>query len=232
LTIIATRRVIEKFSFEPQFNYIIYTFNSNYHKDKQGHMNGWRRQSPLHEVTGASPTDPALLRELPHCGKLVFQARGEIETVREAFVQAVGQELPVEPNTSTDVDHRVLWLSQRKWLIVLEPEMLRDTHRRLKEALMPQRCLVSDVSDGRIVLEVAGDRARDLLAGVCPLDLNDGHFGPGRCAQSLLVRVPLLLHQVDSRPGYHLYVDRSFARYAWDWLSDAAIDPAMEHQVR
>ena len=139
-------------------------------------------------------------------------------------VQVIGQELPVKPNTSTLASHRVLWLGPRRWLISMDCDTLQDTRRRLQAALSPLPCLVSDVSDARFVMEVSGNRARSLLANVCALDLDEQSFGPGQCAQTLLVRVPLLLHQVDEKPCFHLSVDRSLAHYAWDWLRDAASD--------
>ncbi len=82
--------------------------------------------------------------------------------------------------------------------------------------------MISDVSDSRTGIEVSGVHARALLSRVCALDLDTTSFVPGQCAQTLLVRVPLLLHQLDDRPTFHLYVDRSVARYAWEWLTDAA----------
>jgi sarcosine oxidase subunit gamma len=32
----------------------------------------------------------------------------------------------------------------------------------------------------------------------------------------------MLLHQLDDGPSYDIYIHRSFAVYAWSWLSDAA----------
>jgi sarcosine oxidase gamma subunit len=32
----------------------------------------------------------------------------------------------------------------------------------------------------------------------------------------------MLLHQLDDGPCYDIYIHRSFAVYAWNWLSDAA----------
>ena len=105
-----------------------------------------------------------------------------------------------------------------------QPANNRETRKQLQTALSGIPCLVSEVSDSRTGIEVSGAQARALLAKICALDLDVRSFRPGQCAQSLLVRVPLLLHQVDGQPAFHLYVDRSVARYAWDWLSDAATE--------
>jgi sarcosine oxidase subunit gamma len=82
---------------------------------------------------------------------------------------------------------------------------------------------VVDQSHGRAVLRLAGRRARDVLAKGCRLDLHPRAFRPGRCAQTVIAQVAVLLHQGDERPTYDLYV---FAGYAVDflgWLTSSAV---------
>jgi sarcosine oxidase subunit gamma len=162
------------------------------------------------------------LRELPHSGKLLLQARGDFGAIQQAVSGVLGQDLPVTANHSSISKNTVLWLAPRKWLIIFEHSDIAAVQRQLEEALTGMPCLVSEVSDARFGIEVSGVQARKLLAKVCALDLDPRSFCVGDCAQSQLVRVPLLIYQVDDRPTFHLFVDRSLARYAWDWLSDAA----------
>ena len=42
------------------------------------------------------------------------------------------------------------------------------------------------------------------------------------CARSLIVKVPIALHQVSDQPAYDIYVLRSYAEFLWLWLEDAA----------
>jgi len=190
-------------------------------------MVNWQRQSALQEfqtnTKNACMQDAELcIRELPFSGKLLFQASGNHETIQSAVSRVIGQDLPVEPNTSTTSIYTALWMKPGKWMILSEPEETPHIRQKLESALTDINFMISDVSDSRTGIEVSGVHARDLLSRVCALDLDARSFAPGQCAQSLLVRVPLLLHQLDDRPTFHLYVDRSVARYAWDWLSDAA----------
>jgi len=192
-------------------------------------MNNWIQNSALHacrtDAQNARLDGAGLcLRELPIDGKLLLQARGNIDAIRQAVSGVIGQDLPITPNTSTNSGNTVLWLGPRKWLIVLDPRHSREIRRQLESALSGIPCLVAEVSDARTGIEVSGAHARAVLARICALDLDAHSFGPGQCAQSLLVRVPLLLYQVDEQPVFHLYVDRSVARYAWDWLTDAAAE--------
>lgn len=133
-----------------------------------------------------------------------------------------GIPLPLAPNRVAATGAlRVLWLGPDEWLIVAEgeaPELLT----RLQHAVDGRRAAVNDLSSSRAIIEITGDRARDLLAAGCGLDLHPRVFGPGRCAQTLFAQVPVVLDQIDDAPHYRLLVRRSYARWLVDWMIDAA----------
>ena len=190
-------------------------------------MSDWTQNSALDAYRqGAQKAcleSPGLcISELPPSAKLLLQARGNPEAIGRAVNPVLGFDLPARPNTSVTGNPAALWLGPRKWLIILDSPNGRELQQQLETAMFGTPSLVSDLSDARAGIEVSGTQARTVLARVCALDLDARFFGPGQCAQSLLARVPLLLHQVDQAQTYHLYVDRSLAAYAWEWLSDAA----------
>lgn len=112
---------------------------------------------------------------------------------------------PTEPNTAAD---DVLWLGPDEWLVVGGRE--RD---------FPAAAAV-DVSANRVCLELSGRGARDVLAQGCSLDLRPRSFGPGRCAQTLLARVEVILHCTGD-DAFRILVRPSFAPYLRAWLEDA-----------
>ncbi len=147
----------------------------------------------------------------------------------KAFVAAVEQVLGVAPpaQANTVATHRgitLLWLGPDEWLVTLPDGRGAKALAALEEALAGQHFLVSDVSCSRTVIGLAGEHARDVLSKGCSLDLHPREFGPGRCAQSVLARCHMLLHQLDDTPTYDVYVHRSFADYAWTWLEDAGAE--------
>ena len=191
-------------------------------------MVNWQQQSALQHIQANEKTaclrDEGLsVRELPVSGKLILQVNGNHEAVQSAVTRAIGQHLPVLPNTSTTSKHTILWMKPTRWMILSEPEDIPQIRQKLETALAEFHFMISDASDSRTGIEVTGAHARTLMRRICALDLHEGSFPVGQCAQTLLVRIPLLLHQLDETPTFHLYVDRSVARYAWDWLTDAAI---------
>jgi sarcosine oxidase, subunit gamma len=84
---------------------------------------------------------------------------------------------------------------------------------------------VVELGSGQTVIEIAGPRAREVIAKGCPLDLHPRMFGPGSCAQSRLARALVTIAQVDGTPTFELIVRRSFADYVWRFLTDACRHP-------
>ncbi len=82
-----------------------------------------------------------------------------------------------------------------------------------------------DLSANRTTLELSGPGARTVLEKGCALDLHPRAFAPGRCAQTLLSKVAVVLDQLDAQPCYRLLVRGSFAQYLADWLLDAMPSP-------
>ena len=133
-----------------------------------------------------------------------------------------GLPIPLEPNRVTAMGTvRVLWQGPDEWLVTAEGDA-PDLLPRLERAVARRSAALTDLSASRVVLEIAGSGARALFAAGCGLDLHPRAFGPGRCAQTLLARVPVILDQLDDTPRFRLLVRRSYARWLGDWLVDAA----------
>jgi sarcosine oxidase subunit gamma len=147
-----------------------------------------------------------------------------------AFMAAVGRVLdlllPSEPCTAAARDHiGALWLGPDEWLVTCPAAEVTGLQSALREALAAVHAAITDVTDGRVAIRLAGPSARDVLAKGCPLDLHARAFPAGRCAQSLLAKASVLIHLVDDEPergpSFDVYIARSFAHYLWMWLEDA-----------
>jgi sarcosine oxidase subunit gamma len=131
--------------------------------------------------------------------------------------ELLGTPLPVVPNTGSEA---VLWLGPDQWLVFGASE------QQLRAALGDTPGSVVDVSANRVAFELSGPGAREVLEQGCAIDLHPRAFGPGRCAQTMLARANVVLHQVDDAPTYRLLVRPSFAGYLRSWLRDSAVLPA------
>lgn len=141
----------------------------------------------------------------------------------ERIGTAIGVPLPLEPGTAVrGGDVTVLWLGPDEWLVVGPDGAAPGLVERLTEAAAGEHVSVVDVSAQRTTLVVAGERARDVLAHGCALDLHPRVFGRDRCAQTTLARAGVVL--VSREDGFWLLVRSSFAGYVAEWLLDASVE--------
>ena len=163
------------------------------------------------------------LGERPHRCQINLRGDAGDSEFIAAVEATTGLRLPVEPNTvATAGELSALWLGPDEWLIVGPSGREGELASGLRGALQDRHVAVTDVSEARTVIAIAGPRARDLLAKGTSLDLHPRVFGPGRCAQSGIAKATMILHQLNDQPTFELYVANSFADYLWAWLEKAA----------
>jgi sarcosine oxidase subunit gamma len=183
------------------------------------------RRSPLAGVlpggrhTAGRPDDPDVViaerRGLSLVQVIARHGQDQEVAARLGLDPTPGQASDIEAGTA-------LWLAPGTWMIVAEHREDGALYQSLRAQLQEVAAVV-DQSHGRAVLRLAGRRARDVLAKGYRLDLHPRAFRPGRCAQTVIAQVAVLLHQGDERPTYDLYV---FAGYAVDflgWLTSSTV---------
>lgn len=178
------------------------------------------RFATLHQVSRGAVS----IRELPFLTLFNLLADSNDKTAMERLSVSLGCSLPVAPNTvMARGDRRVLWLGPDEWLVVDAPGQARSVAQALDGGLAGALGSVVDVSASRTTLEIRGARAGDLLAHGVPIDLESRAFAVGRCAQTLLGEVQVIVERRDPGSGFHLYARSSFSAFVGDWLLDAAV---------
>jgi sarcosine oxidase, subunit gamma len=128
--------------------------------------------------------------------------------------------LPAAPNTwRLSGGREVLWLGPDEWLLVAEPGSAPTMLEELEGALEGLHHSLVDVSAERTVVELVGDGRIDLLTRGCGLDLHPRSWRAGRCAQTLLAHVPVLLQEREH--ATRVFVRPSFSGHLVDWLQIA-----------
>ena len=128
--------------------------------------------------------------------------------------------LPLEPNTVWEQGSRAaLWLGPNEWLVLGAPGTATEIAAELEGAFAD----VPPLGDRRL-REPSGLRALGTAReGAALGGLSDrpraAFVAPGTCAQTLLGRVPVVLHERTESTG--LLVRPSFAEHIADWLLDA-----------
>jgi heterotetrameric sarcosine oxidase gamma subunit len=168
---------------------------------------------------GAGPADDPGMRIAERRALSLVQV-----IARRGREEAVAERLALDPApglASGMPAGTALWLAPGSCLVVA------DNHEdgALYQSLLPQLrdlAAVIDQSHGRVVLRLAGPRARDVLAKGCRLDLHPRVFRPRMCAQTMIAHIGVLVHQIDDVPTYDLYVPAGFALDFLAWLTSSA----------
>jgi heterotetrameric sarcosine oxidase gamma subunit len=120
----------------------------------------------------------------------------------------------------------LLQVGPGRWLVVDRRDR-RDRLESLTASLdraADAGFVVTDLSQARTVLRIAGRKARDVLAKGCALDLHPGVFPVGSCAATSVVGLAAVLVAVDDAPTYDLHVARTYGQYVWEWMCEAAAE--------
>jgi sarcosine oxidase, subunit gamma len=128
--------------------------------------------------------------------------------------------LPLDPDTAREEGSRAaLWLGPDEWLVLGPPGAGPAIVEELDAALDGLHRSVLDLSANRVALELTGPGRFELLCALCSLDLHPRSWHSGRCAQTLLARVPVVLHERGDSTG--ILVRPSVVDHVIDVLLDA-----------
>ena len=181
--------------------------------------NGITRISALQGIghPTTSETNPGIvLRE--RYPATMLNLRGPADQAFLGHAQsALGCELPLSSNSSRATsDGEILRLAPNEWLLVA------GATSRWSEAISIEGATLTDISHGRVIILVSGDKVLDALAKGCPVDLHPDQFPPGMCVQTSIAKISVILHRGQSGDEYALYVPRSYAGSFWHWLTESA----------
>lgn len=182
-------------------------------------------ESPLAHMAAA--TGLAIdMREMADRGMIDLRGLASDRKFMAAAKESLGFDLPKQPRTSVSWgDAKALWLSVDQWLILVPRSKVQETLERLRAALASIHALAVDVSDMRAVIRLEGEGVREVLLKGCSLDLLGGEYEPGTVRRMRFAEIAALLHVVEDGI-FDIYVFRSYAHYAWEFLSVTARESA------
>ena len=148
--------------------------------------------------------------------------RGQSDALAGAMRSAFGLDLPPPGRAATAGELTALWMQPSTWLLVAPSAEPGTLARSVKDACGGAGSVV-DQTQGRAVLLLSGDRAREVLARICRLDLHVLAFHPGDVAATPVAELPCLLYQRDDAPSFEVIVPASCAA----WFAEAVRRAAM-----
>lgn len=115
----------------------------------------------------------------------------------------------------------VFGLGPDEWLIRIGPADEEDWLVKLEEATAASFSAVVLVSDAYRVFTLIGPESLDVLAQATGVDVHPSVLPSGRAVRAGFARVGALIHRLDDRPSFDIYVDSALARYAGRWIESA-----------
>jgi sarcosine oxidase subunit gamma len=166
--------------------------------------------------------DRVTIGRSPPTQLIAIRVRADDVAARAAVVEALGMELPSEPQRpSVARGSRIFWVAPDHFLLAVGTDG-RATAAQLCDALRVWHIAVLDVTDTRTVFTVSGPAARELLAGGTGVDLHPRAFRTGGAALTRFAALSVLLTQISEVPAFELFAERAAEEYLWKWLNDAA----------
>jgi sarcosine oxidase subunit gamma len=164
--------------------------------------------------TGLSIT----IREITGRGMIDLRGLATDKKFMGAAKDVLGVALPkVARSSASWGDIKVLWLSVDQWLVLCAEDKAGEIVAALRQALAGIHSLAVDVSHMRAVIRLEGEGGREVLMKGCSLDLLDGNYGAGAVRRMRFAEIAALLHVVEDNV-FDVYVFRSYAQYAWEFL--------------
>lgn len=151
----------------------------------------------------------------------VIAEPGGTAALSRIFEARLGLAPPSAPRIVRGPAHDLIWAGPDQWLLRAAS---RDGFAGLLDELSAHAA-VSDQSDARAALRLAGPRVRDVLAKGVMLDLHPAAFAVGDTALTSIAYVGVHLWRLEDTPEgpvFEIAVPRSMAGSFWSWFVASA----------
>ena len=160
------------------------------------------------------------ITELPFVKKINLRLDLNNKDCISSYSEILSTMLPTKANTYSvnAINEKVIWLGPDEWLIVSDDD---NAFLKLLNKIRNLEANVTDVSENRTIIRISGD-VNVLLSKFLVLDLEKNLSIDSSCAQTLFVKVPVLLvrNHHDGTPEIDIFANRSHANYIYSLLVD------------
>ncbi len=143
----------------------------------------------------------------------LFASKGKIEEMTALLSIGSTPALATASRSMT-----ALPLSPAEWLAIsAKPDTKSDFASRLSKKIKGAG-FVSEQSDARVIFRISGPRTIELLQKECRLDLQSKAVGKNWCASTQMAHIGVILHCIDDKPSFDLYVYSGFSEDFANWI--------------
>lgn len=168
------------------------------------------------------------LKEITDRGMIDLRGLASDKKFMAAAKDVLGVALPTAPRSTASAGNiTVWWLSIDQWLVFAPRGETAELQAKLVKALDGIHSLAVDVSDMRAIFRLEGDNARVVLNKGTSVDFTDGSLKAGNVRRLRYAEIAAAAHIVSDAPCViDMVMFRSYAEYAWSYLTKTAAKPA------
>ena len=163
------------------------------------------------------------IQEICFINKINLRINPENLEYMKACSKILNTILPTKPNTFVKNGNlKIIWLSPDEWLITNDIDN-DNLFAKLRNEVGDIEGSVTDISENRTIVRVSGEKIYTLLSKFLVIDLEKNLPSESTCAQTLFVKVPVLLlrnHRNDQVPKIDIFVNKSHANYTYKLIID------------
>ena len=162
------------------------------------------------------------IQELPYVDKINLRLDPNNNDYMSICGKILGAVLPTKPNTYVQNEKvKIIWLGPDEWMVINDQE--NELFIKLKNELGDLEASVTNISENRTIIRLSGKKIITLLSKFLVLDLEKNLGTQSSCAQTLFVKVPILLVRNDDNnqiPVIDIFTNRSHANYIYNLIVD------------
>lgn len=136
------------------------------------------------------------IREMPQVKLLSVAAQeAQISQVSDALKSRCGLTWPDVGQSTTSADTTALGLQYSQIFLLNE---MNDSDHAVLAADLSHNALITDQSDSWVSVKISGERVRDVLERICPIDLHPDVFTDGSVARTVMEHLGVLMLRQDN----------------------------------
>ena len=142
---------------------------------------------------------------------MVALPRDKFRDIESSIDKSCGLKLPeMEHSTESKDSSITLWRLQKNQVLAYFTYEGHDAESRLSSQLNAP-AYYTDQSDTWVMIRVSGNRSRDVLERICPIDLSPEVFSVGSVSRTIMEHIGTIIFR-DGDDSYVLLTMRSFGR--------------------
>jgi sarcosine oxidase subunit gamma len=157
----------------------------------------------------------------------VMARRGQWDAVVQAAKAAYGEAVSNTPRAVQANGALLIWSGPDQFLVLSARTSGGSSATGTARSAFTGIASLSEQSDGRSLIRIAGPKARDMLAKVCSLDLHPAVFPVGTAAVTSIDHTSANLwrgEDISGEPAFYLLVFSTFAESLWHTLLDSGAE--------